>query len=125
VETTIVFPARNDNWAVAAASRSLYADLLAAGVRIHEFQDGLLHAKTLTVDGEVALIGSANMDRRSFDLNYENNLLLADTGVTAQIRARQAGYVAASRPVLAAEVAAWPAWRRLWHNAAAVLGPVL
>lgn len=125
VATTIVFPARNDNWAVAAASRSLYADLLAAGVAIHEYQGGLLHAKTLTMDGEVALIGSANMDRRSFDLNYENNLLLADAAVTSAIRARQADYVAGSRPVLAEEVAAWPAWRRLWHNTAAVMGPVL
>ncbi len=125
VATTIVFPARNDNWAVAAASRSLYPELLAAGVRIHEYQGGLLHAKTLTMDGEVALIGSANMDRRSFDLNYENNLLLADPAVTAAIRARQAEYVASSRPVSTEEVAAWPVHRRLWHNAAAVMGPVL
>jgi cardiolipin synthase len=125
VATTIVFPARNDNWAVAAASRSLYAELLAAGVAIHEFQGGLLHAKTLTVDGEIALIGSANMDRRSFDLNYENNLLLADRAVTGAIRTRQAQYIDQSRRVLAAEVGAWPAWRRLWHNAAAVMGPLL
>lgn len=125
VATTIVFPARNDNWAVAAASRSLYPELLASGVRIHEYQGGLLHAKTLTMDGEVALIGSANMDRRSFDLNYENNLLLADAGVTASIRARQMDYLAASRPVSAEEVGAWSAWRRLWHNTAAVMGPVL
>ncbi len=125
VETVIVFPARNDNWAVAAASRSLYPELLAAGVAIHEYEGGLLHAKTLTLDGEVALIGSANMDRRSFDLNYENNLLLADEGVTAAIRARQADYLAQSRPVRAEEVAGWSAWRRLWHNTAAVMGPVL
>ena len=70
VATTAVFPARNDSWIVAAASRSYYADLLAAGVRIAEYEGGLLHAKTLTLDGEVALVGSANMDRRSFELNY-------------------------------------------------------
>jgi cardiolipin synthase len=77
------------------------------------------------MDGEVALIGSANMDRRSFDLNYENNLLLADRATTAALRARQQEWLARSRPVSEAEVAAWPAWRRLWHNAAAVMGPVL
>ena len=80
VATTIIFPARNDSWVVAAASRSYYADLLNSGVRIFEYEGGLLHTKSLTLDGEVTLIGSANMDRRSFDLNYENNILLCDRG---------------------------------------------
>jgi cardiolipin synthase len=125
VPTRIVFPARNDNWAVAATSRSYYAELLSAGVRIHEFQGGLLHAKTMTADGEVTLIGSANMDRRSFDLNYENNLLLVDRAATAAVRARQESYIARSREVRAEEVAAWPLGRRLWNNAVAVTGPIL
>ncbi|MGG5821435.1 cardiolipin synthase [Falsiroseomonas sp. HW251] len=125
VATTVVFPARNDNPAVAAASRSYYAELLDAGVRIFEFRPGLLHAKTVCVDGEAALIGSANMDRRSFDLNYENNLLLADATTTRAIRHRQDAWIAQSREVLREEVAAWPWPRRLWNNAAAVLGPVL
>src|SRR4029078_5569580 len=73
--TTIIFPAGNGSWIVGAASRSYYSDLLAAGVRIYEYEVGLLHAKSLTLDGEITLIGSANMDRRSFDLNYENNIL--------------------------------------------------
>ena len=50
VVTTIVFPARNDSWIVAAASRSYYGDLLDAGVRIFEYQGGLLHTKSLTAD---------------------------------------------------------------------------
>lgn len=125
VATTLVLPARNDNWAVGATSRSCYAELLAAGVAIHEFEGGLLHAKTLTLDNEVALVGSANMDRRSFDLNYENTILLADAATTAAIRARQDDFLARSRRVTPEEVAAWPWTRRLWNNAVAVLGPVL
>jgi cardiolipin synthase len=125
VATTIVFPVRNDNLAVGAASRSYYAGLLGAGVRIFEYAGGLLHAKTLCLDGQVALIGSANMDRRSFDLNYENNILLCDRDATAALRARQAQWIAASRPVAAEAVAAWPVSRRLWQNGLAVLGPVL
>ncbi len=89
VDTTIVFPARNDSRVVGAASRSYYADLLGAGVRIHEYEGGLLHTKSVTVDGEVTLIGSANMDRRSFELNYENNILFHDCALTASMRARQ------------------------------------
>jgi cardiolipin synthase len=125
VETTIVFPARNDSWIVAAASRSYYADLLAAGVRIHEYLDGLLHTKSLTLDGEVTLIGSANMDRRSFDLNYENNILFCDRALTAEVRQRQDSYISRSRPITAEEVAAWSWRRRLWNNAVAMVGPVL
>jgi cardiolipin synthase len=125
VDTTVVFPARNDDFAVKAASQSYYEDLLRAGVKICEYRPGLLHAKSMTVDGEITLIGSANMDRRSFDLNYENNILLFDPDLTAAVRNRQLGYVAESRQITIQVVGAW-SWRtRLWNNALAVVGPVL
>ena len=125
VETTIIFPARNDSFVVQAASRSYYADLLAAGVRIFEFKGGLLHTKSLTVDGQITLVGSANMDRRSFDLNYENNILLYDSSLTAEMRRRQEAYLAQSHEVTADLVAQWSTARRLWNNTIAMLGPVL
>jgi len=125
VDTTIVFPARNDSWIVGAASRSYYADLLEAGVKIFEYVGGLLHTKSLTLDGEVTLIGSANMDRRSFDLNYENNILFVDSALTAAVRERQQHYIGKSNPVTREMVAAWPASRRLWNNTIAMLGPLL
>ena len=125
VDTTIVFPERNDSWIVAAASRSYYADLLAAGVRIFEYEGGLLHTKSLTLDGEVTLIGSANMDRRSFELNYENNILFCDRSLTAVMRQRQDSYIAHSRPVSTETVRQWSWHQRLWNNAIAMLGPVL
>src|SRR5437773_7144969 len=125
VRTTIIFPARNDSWIVAAASRSYYCDLLAAGVRIYEYEGGLLHTKSLTLDGEVTLIGSANMDRRSFDLNYENNILFYDPTLTAEMRRRQDAYLACSHPVTAETVAQWSMTRRLWNNTIAMLGPIL
>jgi cardiolipin synthase A/B len=123
--TTIVFPAKNDSWIVGAASRSYYGDLLAAGVRIFEYHGGLLHTKSLTLDGEITLIGSANMDRRSFELNYENNILFYDPVLTGEVRRRQDAYLAQSRPVTAETVAQWPMTRRLWNNTIAMLGPVL
>jgi cardiolipin synthase len=125
VKTTIIFPARNDSWIVGAASRSYYAELLAAGVRIHEYEGGLLHTKSLTMDGEITLIGSANMDRRSFELNYENNILLSDPALTAEMRRRQDEYLARSHPVTAEMVAKWSLTHRLCNNAIAMLGPVL
>lgn len=125
VATRMIMPARNDSWIVAAASRSYYPDLLDAGVRIFEFEPGLLHAKTLTLDGDVTLVGSANVDRRSFQLNYENNILLYDKEVTSAVRARQEAYLAQSHEILPREVAAWPWRRRLWNNTVAMFGPVL
>ncbi len=125
VDTTIIVPARNDDFAVAGASRSYYRDLLLAGVKIYEYQAGLLHAKTLTLDGRVTFIGSANMDRRSFDLNYENNILLSDAAVTKAMRTRQDQFLLDCRQVTRESVEQWSVTRRLWNNAIAVVGPVL
>ncbi len=125
VDTTIILPARNDSWVVGAASRSYYADLLKAGIKIYEYVGGLLHTKSLTVDGEVTLIGSANMDRRSFDLNYENNILFCDAHLTGALEARQRIYLASSKAVTLDQVESWTLRRRLWNNAIAMLGPVL
>ena len=125
VKTTIIFPARNDSWIVGGASRSYYLDLLEAGVEIHEYVGGLLHTKSLTLDGEITLIGSANMDRRSFDLNYENNILFYDAELTADVRQRQQDYLSRSNPVTLQQVKSWPLRKRLWNNTLATLGPVL
>ncbi|NRB71589.1 MAG: cardiolipin synthase [Xanthomonadales bacterium] len=125
VKTTIIFPARNDSWIVAGASRSYYGDLLRAGVEIHEYRGGLLHTKSLTLDGEMTLIGSANMDRRSFDLNYENNILFYAPDLTRAVRDRQQRYLAQSQPVTSDMVASWSLGKRLWNNTLAMLGPVL
>jgi len=125
VATTIVFPARNDSREVAAASHSYYRELLEAGVKIHEYVGGLLHTKSMTIDGEVTLIGSANMDRRSFELNYENNILFYDPVLTDEMRRRQETYLASSNPVTVEMVEQWSMVRRLWNNTIAMLGPVL
>lgn len=125
IDTTIIFPARNDSWIVSAASRSYYADLLGAGVKVYEYEGGLLHTKSLTVDGELALIGSANMDRRSFDLNYENNILFYDPEVTGDVRQRQQAYLVRSHRVTAEKVRAWSTPRRIWNNSVAMMGPLL
>lgn len=125
VKTTIIFPARNDSWIVGGASRSYYASLLEAGVEIYEFEGGLLHTKSLTLDGEVTLIGSANMDRRSFDLNYENNILFYDPEMTKQMRARQEQYLSNSHQVTLEMVENWSLAHRLCNNTLATLGPIL
>jgi cardiolipin synthase len=125
VKTVILFPKRNDNWIVAAASRSYYKDLIDAGVEIFEFRPGLLHAKTMVVDCCTGLIGSANLDRRSFELNFENNILFEDTGFAAAVRARQDQYLAECDPVTSEDVERYGIGLRLWQNLLATLSPML
>lgn len=125
VAVTLIFPKVNDSWIVAAASRSYYHRLLDAGCVIYEHREGLLHAKTLTVDESVSLIGSSNLDLRSFDLNYENNILLQDEGLTQAIAARQQSYIEYSDKVAKPDVLAWRYHRRVWNNVIATIGPVL
>ena len=125
VKTTIVFPARNDSILVGNSCRSTWPALLDAGVTVLEYPLGLLHTKSMTIDGEFALVGSANMDRRSLELNYENNLLIADRTVVESVRARQLGYMSVSHAVDIETVKAWPYHQRLLQNAIGMMAPVL
>ncbi len=125
VKVTLIFPQRNDSFIVAATSHSYYRQLLEAGVRIHEYKPGLLHAKTLTIDGQFALIGSTNLDLRSFDLNYENNVLIYDESVVTVIKMRQLDYIDNADNVDLNSVNQWSYFRRLWNNVIATIGPVL
>ncbi len=125
VKVTLILPERNDSFFVARASRSYYSDLLRAGVRIAEYRKGLLHAKTLTVDGRAACIGSANMDRRSFELNFENNLILASESATGLIRARQLSYLSDARQLDRKQVEARHWIGRMIDNLFATMGPLL
>jgi cardiolipin synthase len=125
VETTLVLPARVDSPLVAAACRSAYPDLLRCGVRLFEYPRGLLHTKAVTVDARITLAGSANMDRRSLELNFENNLLVLDRGVTAAVRDRQLGYLSQSAIVKPETVEDWPFRVRLAHNVVAMASPLL
>ena len=125
VAVTLIVPARNDSWIIAAASESLYPQLLRAGVRIMAFEPGLIHSKIVTVDGRLALIGSSNLDHRSFDLNYENCILLSDPELTGALDARQRSYIDRAREVPAAQVAEWSVLRRLRNNTVALASPLL
>ena len=85
------------------AQRSFYDELLDAGVNIHLYQPRFLHAKFFTIDNEVALVGSANIDIRSFALNSEIEILFYDAGIVSELRRIQEGYFAHSALLDAAE----------------------
>ncbi len=71
VDVRLLVPRRSDSFIVSAAARSYYAELIAAGVKVWEYKARMLHSKTLVVDDNCAMIGTANFDNRSFRLNFE------------------------------------------------------
>lgn len=124
VKVTLIIPRKNNSWVVAAASKSHYKKLLEAGVQIYEFKEGLLHSKTLTIDGAAVFMGSSNIDMRSFDLNYENDVLIQNRALTKAVQKRQQGYISRSDMVDLRDVTSWPYHQRIWNNIVATIGPV-
>jgi cardiolipin synthase len=106
VEVHLVVSRLADQLLVGLAQRSYYEELLEFGVKIHQYKQCFLHAKHLTVDDSFALIGSSNLDIRSFALNAEISLLVYDPEVAAALRAVQEKYLAGSELLTAEE------WRR-------------
>jgi cardiolipin synthase len=82
----LLVPGVCDSKLVNAASKSYYEDLLCAGVEVHVYKKGFIHAKTLVADGNLSIIGTANMDYRSFELNFEANVLLYDRPFAEELR---------------------------------------
>jgi cardiolipin synthase len=125
VRTIIIVPARNDSRLVGLASRSYYDQLLDAGVEIYEYQEGLLHAKTFTFDGKHSIVATANLDRRSFELNYEVSIVVPNEAFTRQLRALQERYLDDSVRVDPDDWRTRPLWRRMAENVAGLLAPLL
>ena len=99
VDVRLLFPSRSNHPIVFQAGRSFYEELLEAGVSIYEYGPGMIHAKTMVVDGTLALVGSANMDLRSFRLNFEVHAVLRDERTAARLDACFADDLARSRRV--------------------------
>jgi cardiolipin synthase A/B len=126
VDVRILVPAPelNDVRLVAWAARSYYDDVLAAGGRLFEYQRGMLHSKYLITD-ELCAIGSANMDVRSFYINYEVTGMFYDPKLTAELCTIFCEDLEQSREVTKASRAHQPLLVRLAENAARVLSPLL
>ena len=79
IDVRLLVPQKPDKWFVWHASRSYFPDLLEVGVKIYQYERGFMHSKIVIVDNELASIGTANMDLRSFHLNFEVNAFLYKT----------------------------------------------
>jgi cardiolipin synthase len=97
---------------VQLAGRSYYEELLSAGVRVFEFQPSMMHAKTAVVDDAWTIVGSANMDERSMELNEENVVGIADRDFARAIADGVEGDVARSKEVDLEQWRRRPVWQR-------------
>ncbi|OXM82648.1 cardiolipin synthase [Paenibacillus rigui] len=86
IDVKVMIPDRPDHFFVFWASRSYLGELLDNGVRCFLYEKGFLHAKTLVIDGKVASVGTANIDIRSFKLNFEINAFIYDTATATRLQ---------------------------------------
>jgi cardiolipin synthase len=125
VDVKLILPSRSNHRVTFHAGRSYYEQLLEAGVHIHEYTPGMIHAKTMVVDGRIVLVGSANMDMRSFRLNFEVHALLHDEDAARDLEAQFLTDLAETSPVTLDAWAARPWPSRVAEGAGRLVSPLL
>ncbi|MEW6250014.1 MAG: cardiolipin synthase [Planctomycetota bacterium] len=125
VQVRLVLPTRTDVWLADWAARSFYSELVEAGVEIYEYDAGVLHSKIMTVDDRWCMVGSANLDARSFRLNFEITALVYDQAVAAELARATDSFARGARRI--GPRAAWERGtvRRIGEGAARLFAPLL
>jgi cardiolipin synthase len=125
VSVKILAPGISDSRLVNAAAWSYYGDLLRAGVEIYLYQKGFIHVKTLVVDDYISIVGTANMDYRSFDLNFEVNAVVYGEELAGELRKTFADDLKDAQRI---QPEAWrkrPWYKQLPERIARLLSPLL
>jgi cardiolipin synthase len=125
VKVAIILPEKVDSFLIRHASRSYYDSLMDMGVEIHLYRDGLLHTKSIMVDGTMSMFGTVNLDMRSLWLNYEVALFVYDDAFAADLRRLQQSYIAESDRIDPVAWQARPFGRRFLENALRLMSPLL
>ncbi len=125
VDVQIMFPYHGDNVIVQSASMSYMKEVLEAGVKVHLYTDGFNHSKTMVVDGIVSSVGTANMDFRSFDQNFEVNAFIYDEEIANQLIAQFNEDKMHTVPLLLNRWLQRPIRRKLVESVSRLLAPLL
>ncbi|MCB9562847.1 MAG: cardiolipin synthase [Kofleriaceae bacterium] len=125
VDVQLLIPARGDSRLIDLAARSYVPELVAAGVRVHEYLPRFIHAKTFVIDEDLTIVGTANLDNRSFQLNFEVTALVYDADVTTRLARAFEDDLRDSRPIDDAAIARKRFPRRLGEATARLLSPLL
>jgi len=125
VDVRLLVPERGDSRLVAAAARTYFDELVRAGVRVYQYGPGMLHAKTLVVDRDIAVIGTANMDNRSFRLNFEIMAAVYDEPTATRLAQLFDDDLRRARPYTLRQARRTPILQRLAESSARLLSPLL
>ena len=125
VDVRLLVPLRSDSRLVQIASRSYFPRLIEAGVRVFRFSPGFVHAKTMVVDEWVGTVGSANMDMRSFQLNFELNPFIVGAALANSLAEEFLDDLRRSEEVTLADLAKVTVFGRLASNLARLASPLL
>ena len=125
VDVRIIVPGHPDVPLVGWVARSFYPRLVHAGVRVFEYMPEMLHGKTLVVDSELSIVGSANVDMRSFRLNFELGARVVDPAFARVLEDRFLADLKSSREVTGTSMARRGIGERLRDQAARLLSPLL
>ncbi|MCD7034979.1 cardiolipin synthase [Metabacillus sp. GX 13764] len=125
VDVRVLIPQRPDKRLVFYASRSYFPELLEAGARIFEYKKGFMHSKIIIIDGELASIGTANMDMRSFHLNFEVNAFLYKTASTQTLVQEYENDLEDSAELLPEAFEKRPFYKKVFESFARLLSPLL
>jgi cardiolipin synthase len=125
VRVYLVVPERSNHWYTTWAGRAVYEDLLESGVRIFERQPPFMHAKAMTVDDRLAVVGSANWDYRSLYSNYETSLAIYDPQFVMHLKMMMSEDLHRSREVELAVFKRRPVVHRYLENTCGLFAPLL
>jgi cardiolipin synthase len=125
VKVRLLCPKKSDNRLADFASRYYWHELLVEGVKIHEYQRGMMHAKMMLVDDRWGWVGTANLDRRSLQLNFENVCILHSPPELAALAKAFQRDMRRSKEVSQAEFEKRPALAKFWENTCRLFSPVL
>lgn len=126
VSVTLIVSGMPDQFLVSRAQWSYYEELLEAGVKVRVYNPPvLLHTKTISIDNDIAVIGSSNLDMRSFRLSLEVTLMLYDPGAVARLRTVEAAYLARSSRIVLEEWRRRSSVQKFAENLARLFSPLL
>ena len=125
VEVKVIVPDRPDHIPVWLAGFDFIEEAERAGIQVYRYTDGFLHQKALLIDDDIACVGTANMDNRSFRLNFEAMVVVADDGFAREVEAMMSRDFENAREHTATDYQLRPAWFKLGVRTARLLAPIL
>ena len=125
IDVRVILPRHVDTALIRPANKAYYQECLESGIRIYLREGTFVHSKTFVTDDYLSSIGTANVDARSFSINYEDNAYIFDRESALEMKAAFEAELAESQELTEADTAAFPWYSRLWQKFVRLFAPLL